>query len=156
MLSWHDMNQGDHPLTDADFAHLLAVRDGLRSFLHWSEAKARDAGLTAMQHQLLLVIRGHGTTPAITDIASHLMLRHHSVVELVDRAERAGLVERRLDEHDHRIARVSLTARGEQSLRLLSAAHLEELARLEPVFAPLREAPPKNSSRRRTAADPLR
>lgn len=129
------MNEPNRALSDEDFAHLLAVRDHLRAFLHWSEGQARDAGLTAMQHQLLLVVRGHGSTPAITDVAAHLMLRHHSVVELVDRAERAGLVERRHDDSDHRVARVSLTEEGERRLSRLSATHLEELARLEPVFA---------------------
>jgi DNA-binding MarR family transcriptional regulator len=124
-------------LADADFARLLAFRDGLRSFLHWSEAQAGRAGLTAMQHQLLLVVRGHGSTPTVGDIAAHLLLRHHSVVELIDRAARAGLVERNHDQDDHRSVRVSLTPEGEARLAQLSAAHIEELARLEAVFAPL-------------------
>jgi DNA-binding MarR family transcriptional regulator len=124
-------------LADADFERLLAFRDGLRSFLHWSEDRARQAGLTAMQHQLLLVVRGHGSTPTMSDIAAHLLLRHHSVVELVDRAERAGLVERSHDEADHRIVRVSLTPDGAERLAQLSAAHMAELARLEDVLAPL-------------------
>jgi DNA-binding MarR family transcriptional regulator len=55
----------------------------------------------------------------------------------VDRAERAGLVQRSYDAHDHRIVRVSLTHEGERRLLRLSAAHLEELVRLEHVFAPL-------------------
>src|ERR1700753_904459 len=104
----------------SDDARLLAFRDALRVFLHWSEGQAKAAGLTAMQHQLLLVISGHGSTPTISDIAGHLLLRHHSVVELVDRAERAGLVERNLDRDDHRLTRVSLTPLGRRRLRALS------------------------------------
>jgi DNA-binding MarR family transcriptional regulator len=136
-----DISSGSH-LADADFERLLAFRDGLRSFLHWSGERAGEVGLTAMQHQLLLVVRGHGSTPTVSDIAAHLLLRHHSVVELVDRAERAGLVERRSDDQDHRIVRVSLTDEGSARLGRLSAAHIEELARLEDVFAPLWAARP--------------
>src|SRR3954471_23979052 len=99
-------------LTDEDYDRLLAFRDGLRRFLHWSEQQASDAGLTPAQHQLLLAIRGHGKAPSMTEVASHLMLRRHSAVELVDRAARAGLVRRLQDEADQRVVRLELTAAG--------------------------------------------
>lgn len=118
--------------TDDDFARLLAFRDGLRRFLHWSEEQAKAVGLTGAQHQLLLAIRGHGSLPSVTDVAAHLMLRHHSAVELVDRAAGAGLVARRADRDDQRVVRLALTAEGERKLRALSAAHIEELSRLRP------------------------
>jgi DNA-binding MarR family transcriptional regulator len=118
-------------LSDADFERLLGFRDGLRAFLRWSEEQARSVGLTAPQHQLLLAVRGHpGGEPSIGDIAEHLLVRHHSVVELADRAVRAGLVRRVTDEHDHRIVRLRLTRAGDARLTALSAAHLEELSRL--------------------------
>jgi DNA-binding MarR family transcriptional regulator len=117
-------------LTDEDFAELLRFRDGLRRFLHWSEEQARAQGLTPAQHQLLLAVRGHpGGVPSIGEIAEHLLLRHHSVVELVDRAETAGLVRRLTDADDHRVVRVELTADGGNRLTQLSAAHLDELSR---------------------------
>lgn len=118
------------PLTAEDFERLLAFRDGLRRFLHWSEEQAKEAGLTSSQHQLLLAVRGHGSPPSIGDVAGHLMLRHHSVVELVDRAERAGLVRRVADDADQRVVRVELTPEGDTRLHALTAAHLEELSRL--------------------------
>src|SRR6187397_840176 len=86
--------------TDADYRRLLSLRDGLRRFQHWSEVQATDAGLTAAQHQLLLAIRGNGSPPSVGDVAAHLLLKHHSAVELVDRAERAGLVRRAPDPAD--------------------------------------------------------
>jgi len=150
MTASREPSNDESELADADFARLLAFRDGLRAFLHWSDNRAGEVGLTAMQHQLLLVVRGHGSTPTVSDIAGHLLLRHHSVVELVDRAARAGLVERRLDEHDHRIVRVSLTPEGEQRLTQLSSAHLEELARLEGLFAPLRAGLPESTEQGRS------
>jgi DNA-binding MarR family transcriptional regulator len=117
-------------LADDDFERLLAFRDGLRRFLHWSEDQAKTVGLTGTQHQLLLAVRGHRGSPSIRDVADHLLLRHHSVVELVDRAERLGLVERFADAEDQRVVRLTLTREGERRLSALASAHLEELSRL--------------------------
>jgi DNA-binding MarR family transcriptional regulator len=121
-------------LHDEDFVRLLAFRDGLRRFQRWSDDRARAVGLTGAQHQLLLAIRGHGTPPSIGEVAHHLLLRHHSVVELVDRAVAAGLVERVGDDDDQRVVRLRLTRRGAARVEALAAAHLEELSRLGPRF----------------------
>jgi DNA-binding MarR family transcriptional regulator len=121
-------------VTDRDYERLLELRVGLRRFLHWSEEQAVAVGLSAAQHQLLLAIRGHRHRrgPTIGDVAESLLLRHHSAVGLVDRAENAGLVRRAADPDDQRVVRLRLTALGGRRLRQLSARHLEELARLRP------------------------
>ena len=121
-------------LKDADFARLLAFRDGLRRFQRWSEERAKAVGLTAAQHQLLLAVRGHGPAPSIREVAEHLLLRHHSVVELVDRAAAAGLVERVHDPKDQRVVRLRLTKTGAERVEALAEAHFEELSRLRPRF----------------------
>jgi len=125
-----------HQLTREDYENLLAFRTSMRRFQHWSETQARAVGLTPAQHQLLLAIKGHPGVqgPAIGDLAGYLLLRHHSTVELVDRAEKAGLVERWGDDADGRVTRVRLTAEGETRLARLSAAHLNELQNLAPVL----------------------
>jgi DNA-binding MarR family transcriptional regulator len=119
-------------LRDADYEDLLALRTGLRRFLRWSEQQAEEAGLTPAQHQLLLAIRGHSDRrgPTIGEVADYLLLRHHSAVGLIDRADAAGLVERVRDAEDHRLVRLELTAAGTERLEALSAQHLEELQRL--------------------------
>jgi DNA-binding MarR family transcriptional regulator len=119
-------------LDDDQYRELLAFRTGLRRFLRWSEDQAVAAGLTGQQHQLLLAVRGHAGSgdPTIGDVAEHLLLRHHSAVELVDRAERAGLLRRHGDGEDRRLVRLQLTAKGRRVLDGLTAAHLEELSRL--------------------------
>jgi DNA-binding MarR family transcriptional regulator len=124
---------------DDDYRRLLEFRTGLRRFLHWSEEQAHAVGLSPMQHQLLLAVRGHPDLrgPTIGDLAEHLLLRHHSAVGLVDRAEAAGLVHRRQDRDDHRIVRLHLTARGADKLQRLTATTLEELARLSPRLRPV-------------------
>jgi DNA-binding MarR family transcriptional regulator len=122
-------------LSSEDFQNLLTFRTGLRRFLHWSQTQAKAVGLTSAQHQLLVAVKGHpGGDPAIGDLAGYLLLRHHSAVELVDRAEAAGLVERLDDPGDGRVTRVRLTPDGEARLAKLAAAHLDELRHLAPVL----------------------
>lgn len=122
---------------DAEFARLLEFRDGLRRFTHWSERQAKQAGLTGAQYQLLLALRGHGYPPSVGEVAAHLLLRHHSVVELADRAERLGLIRRVADGDDQRVVRLELTEEGSERLAVLAATHLEELSRLRPSFEQL-------------------
>ncbi len=130
-------SEGREP-SDADYAALLAFRDGLRRFLRFSEDRAKAAGLTAAQHQLLLAVRGHGTPPSVGEVADHLLLRHHSAVELVDRAVQNGLVQRTTDLTDQRVVRLSLTDAGREKLASLSADHLRELAQMRESFSVLR------------------
>ena len=124
-------------LDDEDYQRLLAFRDGLRRFLHWSEREAKAVGLTGQQHQLLLAVRGHAGAPSIGDVAAHLLLRHHSVVEQVDRAVEAGLLRREEDPDDQRVVRLRLTENGDATLAALSSAHLEELSRLRTRYSSL-------------------
>ncbi|MGE0878865.1 MAG: MarR family winged helix-turn-helix transcriptional regulator [Acidimicrobiia bacterium] len=124
-------------ISSDDYAQLLEFRDGLRRFLHWSEEQARSVGLTAAQHQLLLAVRGHPHPPSIAEVADHLLLRHHSVVELANRAEAAGLIERYDDGDDQRVVRLRLSRTGAAKLAALSAAHLEEIDRMGGTFSRL-------------------
>lgn len=137
-----------------DFRRLLAFRVSLRQFQHWSEAQAQQAGLTHVQHQLLVAIKGHpaSTPPTVGDLAGYLMLRHHSAVELIDRAEAAGLVRRIPDPDDARVVRVELTAKGDTLVISLTAAHLEELRKLAAVLNELNAAP-QSSGRSAIGAD---
>jgi DNA-binding MarR family transcriptional regulator len=121
-------------LDQHQYEQLLSFRTGLRRFLRWSAEQARAAGLTPAQHQLLLAIRGHPDPagPTIGEVAQSLLLRHHSTVELIDRAQTGGLVQRHPDAADSRVVRLGLTPLGTNRLETLTALHLEELARLEP------------------------
>ena len=128
--------EGMPEMSAGDFQNLLAFRTSLRRFLHWSQTQARAVGLTPAQHQLLVAIKGHpgNQAPTISDLAEYLLLRHHSVVELVDRAASAGVVARSRDAVDGRLTRVMLTPDGEARLNRLGPAHLDELRNLAPVL----------------------
>jgi DNA-binding MarR family transcriptional regulator len=123
-------------VTDAEYRALARFRYALRVFLRFSEDAARDAGITPNQHQLLLAIRGFPeAAPTISDVAEWLQLRHHSAVELVDRAVDAGLVRRRSDQDDRRRQRLGLTAAGTRLLDELSTLHRAELRRFRREMA---------------------
>jgi DNA-binding MarR family transcriptional regulator len=129
-------------IRDADYRALLELRTELRRFLRWSEEQAEASGLTPAQHQLLLAVRGHPDPqgPTIGDVADYLLLRHHSVVGLVDRAESAGLVVRTKDPGNHSMVRLQLTPKGSEQLEALSEIHLEELSHLTPAMHALWDA----------------
>jgi len=123
--------------TQRNYEELLGFRTALRRFLAWSEEQARAAGLTPAQHQLLLAIKGHPgeAPPTIGELADYLVTKHHSVVELIDRAVDAGVVERRRDADDGRVVHLVLTPLGEEKIEGLSRLALEELRDL-PQFLP--------------------
>ena len=123
-------------LTQQDFERLLEFRVTLRRFQRWSEDQAQAEGLTHVQHQLLVAIKGHrgDLPPSVGDLAGYLLLRPHSTVELVDRAAAAGLVERTPDGDDGRVVRVRLTREGDRVLQKLTRAHLDRLHELAIVL----------------------
>jgi DNA-binding MarR family transcriptional regulator len=108
---------------------LAEFRYQLRRFLNFSEVESERLGIATQQYQLMQVIGAMqpGEAASISFIAERMVLRHNSTVELVDRAERAGLVKRTSDERDLRRSIVVLTPEGRTVLEQLIAAHLSQL-----------------------------
>jgi len=119
-----------------EYQALAEFRRNIRSFLHFSEQQVRAQGLEPQQHQLLLAIRGlpDGTSATIGELSARMLLKHHSVVELVDRLERHGYVRRSTSRQDHRQVLVRLTTAGASVLRRLSLAHHQELETAGPAL----------------------
>jgi DNA-binding MarR family transcriptional regulator len=113
----------------ARLADLAEFRFRLRRFLSFSEAASEELGIPAQQYQLTQVIATapNGRAATISYVAERMLLRHNSAVELVDRAERSGLVSRVADESDHRRSLLELTAEAEDVLSRLVSRHLAEL-----------------------------
>jgi DNA-binding MarR family transcriptional regulator len=84
------------------------------------------------QYQLMQVVAAmpEGQEASISYVAERMVLRHNSAVELVDRAERAGLVKREADPKDMRRSLVRMTTEGDAILQKLTAEHLKELPAL--------------------------
>jgi DNA-binding MarR family transcriptional regulator len=107
---------------------LAEFRFRMRKFLSFSENQATAAGITAQQYQLMQVVASSGKSEhSISSLADRLLLRHNSAVELVDRAENAGLVVRVGDVNDQRKSLVRLTETGEALLLRLVEEHLTYL-----------------------------
>ncbi|WP_308123730.1 MarR family winged helix-turn-helix transcriptional regulator [Modestobacter marinus] len=125
------------PLTKEDFEALARFRFGIRRYLRFSEETVRHHGVTPQQYQLMLALKGFPGRDwaVIRELAERLQLRHHSVVELVTRAQAEGLVQRRPDPDDARAVRVELTEDGERLLGRLSALHRDELRRMDAILA---------------------
>jgi DNA-binding MarR family transcriptional regulator len=132
------MSESNEPLLDADYAKLADFRHALRRFLHFSEQAAASEKLTPQQHQALLAIRGRapGTT-MVGVLAERLCLKHHTVVELVQRLESAGLVTKKASPSDRRAMVLALTPEGSARLERLSRAHRNELKHLGPEIVNL-------------------
>jgi DNA-binding MarR family transcriptional regulator len=128
---------GADPLTKQDFEALARFRFGIRRYLRFSEETVRSHGVTPQQYQLMLAIKGFpGRDWAVVrELAERLQLRHHSVVELVTRAQGQDLVRRTTDPDDARAVRVVLTEEGELLLGRLSSLHREELRRMDSLLA---------------------
>jgi DNA-binding MarR family transcriptional regulator len=131
-----DARTGPEPLTKQDFEALAQFRFAIRRYLRFSEETVRDHGLAPQQYVLLLALKGFPDRDwaTVRELADRLQLRHHSVVELVDRVQAQGLVERATHPDDGRAVRVLLTADGEALLGRLSALHRDELRRMEAVL----------------------
>ncbi|PYU17294.1 MAG: MarR family transcriptional regulator [Acidobacteria bacterium] len=119
----------DRAVSVAEYRALAEFRYQIRRFLNISEQAARAAGLEPQQYLLLLALRGlpEGKQATILTLAERLQLRHHSVVGLIDRLEKRGLVRRVRGKEDRRKVLISLTARGEQILGNLARKRLAEL-----------------------------
>jgi DNA-binding MarR family transcriptional regulator len=125
----------------ADYQALANFRYALRRFLEFSGSAAKSVGLTPQQHQAMLSIIGvpEGQAVTVGFLAERMLLKHHSTVELVDRLVELDLVARQPDAADRRKVLLALTPKGRRLLTKLSAAHIEELRRIRPVFADLLE-----------------
>jgi DNA-binding MarR family transcriptional regulator len=124
------------PLNAAEFRALAEFRYQIRVFLNGSEEAARNAGLEPQQYLLLLALRGLplGREASILTLAERLRLRHHSVVELVDRLERQQLLRRERSRTDRRHVIVHLTHRGEAILSRLASQRIDELRTTAPAL----------------------
>jgi DNA-binding MarR family transcriptional regulator len=137
-------------LTDSEYRALAEFRYQIRRFIRFSEQAARAANLEPQQHQILLSIKGlpAGKKPTVGVLAERMQLAHHSTVELVDRLQERGLVERRRDDDDRRQVLVQITPAGEEILAELSVHHLEELGTVGPTLVRVLNTFVRKSGRR--------
>lgn len=150
-MNLHESDHRPHrhvsDVSELGFRRLAEFRHRIRNFLHYSEEAARAEGIEPQQHLLLLTLKGlpKDVRPTISTLAEWLCLRHHSVVELVDRLIEHGAVRRRHAIEDHREVLVELTPSGEALLHRLSRLHRRELSISGPALSESLRAVLKNS-----------
>jgi DNA-binding MarR family transcriptional regulator len=125
-------------VTKRQYEALANFRYRLRRFLRYSEQITRKHGLTPLQYQLLLQIKGYPGRDwaTVSELAERLQAKHNGVVSLLTRCEKLGLVERRNNATDRRIVHIHLTARGERALRRLAQLHRDELLSYRGMLLP--------------------
>jgi len=123
------MKPAEPSVTKRQYEVLANFRYELRRFLRYSEGITRKNGMTPLQYQLMLQVKGYPGREwaTVSELAERLQAKHHGVVALVTRCETLGLVERRPSETDRRAVCVRLTAKGERLLRRLAQLHRDEL-----------------------------
>jgi DNA-binding MarR family transcriptional regulator len=144
-----------------DYSTLAELRYRIRQFLRLREIAARAAGVEPQQYQLLLQLKGLESRRPVTVgvLAERLQVRHHSVVELVDRLARRGMVGRRRDRQDRRGVVVELRAKGRTVLRRLALHSLAELETEGPALVSVlgqligRRSPRRSASAPRPGAE---
>ena len=127
----------DTRISKADIEKLADFRYQLRRFLRFGEEVARRNGVTALQYQLMLQIKGFPghEWATVGELAERLQAKHHGVVSLISRCEAAGLVRRSVGRTDKRRVEVKLTRKGDECLTRLAALHRVELLSAKGKFA---------------------
>src|SRR5689334_12562746 len=88
--------RSDITISDSDYRALAEFRYHIRRYLDFSDQAAKNAGIEPKQYQLLLAIKAlpADREPTVGALAEQLQVRHHSMVELINRAEVNSYVER--------------------------------------------------------------
>jgi DNA-binding MarR family transcriptional regulator len=112
-----------------DYQTLADLRYQIRRFLRTREVAARAAGVEPQQYLVLLQVKGLAGRGEVTvgALAERLQIRHHGVVQLVDRLAKRGLVKRRQGGRDRRAVVIDLLPSGEALLSRLARQSLNEL-----------------------------
>jgi DNA-binding MarR family transcriptional regulator len=116
---------------DHRLVYLLNV--GQKRLNRWSQTRTFAGGATAAQTGLLFFL-GKNDGALTSEAAAALDLKAPGMSGLVDRAERAGLVERHADELDRRASRLWLTAAGRAALKRSRSGLADLNARLTEGF----------------------
>lgn len=116
-------------ISTAEYQALAELRYRIRKFVREGDEVATAGGLEPQQYLLLLMIRGipNGQEATVSNLAERLSLKHHSVVELIDRMETHGYVRRSRSNEDRRSVLVLLLPKGEKMLHQVAQHRIGEL-----------------------------
>ncbi len=118
------------PLSERNFRALGEFRHQIRRFVAERAHAARAAGIDPQQYQVLLILKAWNKDepPSIGAIADSMLLRHHTVVELLDRMAAKRFIRRQRSRSDRRVVSIAIQPRGEAILKTLAISNRQELA----------------------------
>lgn len=93
-----------------DFA--LALHDTARAWRHALDRRLKGLGLSQASWMSIAYLAKASEPLTQTELAHCLSVEQPTVVAMLDRLQRAGLVRREVDPHDRRMRRVHLTSAG--------------------------------------------
>ena len=130
-------------LSEDEYASAAKLREAVRLFFRESERITRAWDLTGQRYDMLLMIRtarGGSGRATLHELMERLQLAQSSVVELVDRAQALGLVERaRGPAGSGRAVLVSLTEEGARRLEGAATELVRHRRRLAGLLAGLEQ-----------------
>lgn len=126
-------------MAKTDYEALAEFRYQLRRFMRFSEQVSQSHGITPLQYQMMLQLKGFPgrSWASVAELAERLQSQHHGVVALVTRCESLGLVKRRVNAQDRRRVEVHLTRAGEACLEQVARLHRHEVEALQDMIAAL-------------------
>ena len=138
------------PLASAEYSALAEFRYQIRRYLRYMEEEARANGLHPQQYQLLLAIKGlpKGKSPTVSALAERMQMNHNSMVGLVNRCEKRGLIQRTRSGDDRRQVTLAITRQGDLVLRQQANASRNELGSITPILFDSLERLMKSRSRK--------
>lgn len=93
-----------------DFA--IALHDTARAWRHALDRRLKGLGLSQASWMSIAYLAKAREPLMQTELAHCLSVEQPTVVAMLDRLQRAGLIRREVDPHDRRIRRVRLTSEG--------------------------------------------
>jgi DNA-binding MarR family transcriptional regulator len=109
----------DRPIALDRIIAIAEFQAALRRFLRHSERIASQHELTPQRYLLLLMIKGAADGSerlSVGEAADRLQLGDNTTTELINRAERSGLVQRERSTQDARVVYLHLTETGNRRL----------------------------------------
>lgn len=123
-----DRRTPDVPANRYDLQVLQSLRRIMRAVDIYSRKLKTQCNLTAPQLVCLNAL-ADGGPETVSRLAHHVHLSPSTIVGILDRLERHGLVERHRDSEDRRVVNVTATASGRKLVATAPSALQESLAR---------------------------
>ena len=101
-------------LEDRDYSLWVILRQVGDLVLRARDKELSKYGISAVQASVLFVLDANGGKATPTEISKWLLRKHHSVLSLLDRMEKEGLVSRVRDPENSRRANYEVTEKGQQ------------------------------------------